>query len=55
MAITSDDIVNMIEKGLENSLTLLEVPYFLGSFEGKASVLQSLLMVYGCSNDNPKI
>ena len=39
MAITSDDIVKMIEKAVENSLTLLEVPYFLGSFENKASVL----------------
>jgi hypothetical protein len=39
MAVTSDDIVKMIEKALDDSTTLLEIPYFSGSFEDKSSVL----------------
>jgi hypothetical protein len=55
MAITSEDIVKLLEKALDDSTTLLGLPYFSGSFEGKGAVLQGLLMVFGCPNDNPKI
>lgn len=55
MAITSEDIVKLIEKALDDSSILLELPYFSGSFEGKAAVLQGLLMVFGTPNDNPKV
>ena len=39
MAITSEDLNKLLEKALEDSTTLLGLPYFTAAYEGKAALL----------------